>query len=223
VNSSNADSEGRFQFTVDSGGNLLRVGTYQVRASTDDHFTDLTDPFEVGEGADRELGDLLLQPLPIQVSEIQSCGDLPPEGGQCRYSVRIGNRQAVSFQGATWSVVESFDINSLVNFTRFQPRPPQSLMLGPEKSRVVHWSVQVPNTLRNGVNICTEIFVGQGESPFFNTIRRRFLFCITKGVTGAFSILSAGEVTKLRQQMQEQSVIPPKKKGGLVQLPEGVR
>jgi hypothetical protein len=183
----------------------------------------VTDPFEVGEGEDRDLGDLQLQPLPIQVSEIQSCGDLPPEGGQCRYNVRIGNRQAVSFQGAAWSVVESFGVNSLAGFTRFQPRRPQSLTLDPEKSRVVHWSVQVPNTLGNGTGICTDVFVGQGESPLFNTIRQRFLFCITKGVTGAFSVLSAGEVAKLRQQMQAQSVRPPKKKGGLVQLPEDVR
>jgi hypothetical protein len=163
------------------------------------------------------VGDISLQPLaPIQFSEIRPCGDLPPEGGQCRFSVRIRNRQPTPFQGKVWFVIEGSGIGSFADFTRFQPQRPRDLTLdpeGPTNSKVVHFSFQVPNTVRNGASICTQIFVGEGDSPFFDTVGRGELFCIVKGFSGGFSIVSAEEVKNLRQQVNERALIPPKKKG----------
>jgi hypothetical protein len=216
------DSEGRFQFSLDFNGLPLDAGTYQVIAFAGDYRGGKTARFEVGEGEDRDIGDIPLQSLfLVAFSDIQPCEDLPPEGGQCRYSVRVTNRQSVPLQGAAWSLVEGFDLGSPVNFTRFQPQSPHSLTLDPEESSVVQFDFQVPSTVREGAFICTQVFVGQGDSPFFATVGRRDLFCISKGMTG-FLVMSEEEVKELRQQVDERSFRPPKTKGGLAQSPKHV-
>jgi hypothetical protein len=223
VSSQAADSAGRFQFSGDFNGQSLEVGTYQVVASAGEYITGQTAPFEVGAREDRDVGDIPLQPFPIQSSEIRPCGDLPPEGGQCRASVRIHNRQTGPFQGAAWNFVESADIGSLTNFTRFQPQRPRHITLAPEESRVFHFSFAVSSTVRNGALICAQVFVGQGAEPFFDTVGQRDLFCVLKGFTGGFSVLSEEEVKKLRQQVDGRSVIPPTQQGLQGQAPKKVR
>lgn len=209
-----ADSAGRFQFSVDFDRRPLEVGTYQVAAFANEYVAGQTEPFEVDKGEDRDVGDVPLQPFPIQFSEIRPCGDLPPEGGHCRYSVRIANRQTGPFQGAAWSMVESGDIGSFTGFTRFQPQRPRHINVGPEESKVVHFSFEVPSTVRNGAFICAQIFVGQGAGPFFDTVGQRDLFCILKGFTGGFSVLLEEEVKRLRQQVEARVSIAPQQHGG---------
>jgi hypothetical protein len=126
-------------------------------------------------------------------------------------------------QGAAWSVVEGFGLGPVVDFTRFQPQLPRPITLDPEESSVVSFDFQVPSTVRDGVTICTQVFVGQGDTPFFVPVGRQDLFCITKGITG-FSVLSAAEVEQLRQQQaEEHSLISPQKKGLQKQSPKNVR
>jgi hypothetical protein len=223
VNSQSTDSGGRFLFRSDFSGNPLIVGTYQVATFADQFQSGQTVPFSVGEGEDRDVGDIPLQPSPIQSSEIRPCGDLPPEGGQCRYSVRIHNRQTGPFQGAAWSIVESGDIGSFTGFTRFQPQRPRHITLDPEESRVVHFNFEIPSTVRNGALICAQVFAGQGTEPFFDTVGQRDLFCVLKGFTGGFSVLSEEEVKKLRQQVDERSVILPTQQGPQGQAPKKIR
>ena len=217
----NTDSAGRFQFSFDefNTGLPLETGTYQLHAFANEYRDRKTAPVEFVEGEDRDVGDIPLQSVfLVQFSDIQSCGDLPPEGGQCRYSVRVTNRQSVPLQGAAWSVVEGFGLGTVIDFTRFQPQRPRNITLGPDESRVVQFEFQVPSTVRDGATICTQVFVGQGDSPFFTTVGRRDLFCIVKGITG-FSVLSEEEVKELRQQAAERSLLPPKKKEIQKQLP----
>ena len=165
------------------------------------------------------MGDIPLQfVFLVQFSDIQSCGDLPPEGGPCRYSVRVSNRLSVPLQGAAWSTVEGFGLSPVVDFTRFQPQLPRPLTLDPEESSVVSFEFQVPSTVRDGATICTQVFVGQGETPFFAPVGRRDLFCITKGITG-FSVLSEAESNSLRQQGDARAVMSPKKQGLQEQWP----
>lgn len=210
----NTDSEGRFLFANDFDGQPLMTGTYQIIAFANEYREFKTAPFAFDEGEDLDVGDIPLQSLFfVQFSDIQSCGDLPPEGGQCRYSVRVSNRLSVPLQGAAWSVVEAFGLGSVVDFTRFQPQRPRPIALEPEESSVVSFDFQVPSTVRDGITICTQVFVGQGDPPFFAPVGRLDLFCITKGITG-FSVLSEAEVKQLRQQQ---------KKGLQKQSPKNVR
>lgn len=85
-----ADTEGRFQFNRDFSGQPLEVGTYQVVAFANQYQQGQTDPFGVAEGEDRDVGDVPLQPFPVQFSNIVPCENLPPEGG--RASIALGSR-----------------------------------------------------------------------------------------------------------------------------------
>ena len=136
----NTDSEGRFQFisTISTQGSRWRRERTKLSPSANEYREFKTAPFAFEEGEDLDVGDIPLQfALLVQFSDIQSCGDLPPEGGPCRYSVRVTNRQSVPLQGAAWSIVEGFGLGPVVDFTRFQPQPPRPLTLDPEESRVV--------------------------------------------------------------------------------------
>jgi hypothetical protein len=83
----------------------------------------------------------------------------------------------------------------------------------------VQFDFQVPSTVRDGAFICTQVFVGQGDPPFFAPGGRRDLFCISKGITG-FSVMAEEEIKELRQQMDEHSLIPLQKKGFQGQSPK---
>ena len=217
----NADSEGRFQFFLDdfNTGGALETGTYLIIASADAYRAFKTAPFAFEEGEDLNVGDIPLESVAIiQFTDIQSCGDLPPEGGLCRYSVRVSNRQDVPVHGAAWSIVEGFGVSPVVDFTRFQPQSERPLTLDPEESSVVSFEFQVPSTVRDGASICTQVFVGQGEIPFFTPVGRQDLFCIAKGITG-FSVLSGAEGNSLHQQGKMRAVLSPKKQGFQKQWP----
>jgi hypothetical protein len=110
-------------------------------------------------------------------------------------------------------MVDGFGLGSLLGFTRFQPQRPRKITLGPEESSVVRFNFEVPSTVSDGASFCTQAFVGQGDSPFFDTIKETFLFCISKGVTGGFAVLSEEEVKDLRRQVDGRSMILPKQQG----------
>jgi hypothetical protein len=213
VNSQPADRRGQFLFRSDFSERPLLVGIYQVAAFAEQFQSSQAEPVNVREGANRNVGAVPLPPFPLQLFELQSCGDLPPGGGRCRYSVRLDNRQTVPFQGAAWSVVDSGDIGSFTGFTLFQPQPPRERTVDPAKSTVVHFAFQVPGSVQDGAFICARVFAGEGNNPFFNTIGQRDLFCIVKGFTGEFLVMSEQEVRQLRQQLTPPPVTTPKQKG----------
>jgi len=208
-----ADSAGRFRFSFDFSVNPLEAGTYQVLAFADEYEQGQTDLFDVGEGEDRDIGDLPLQPFPIRFSEIRPCGNLPPEGGTCRYSVRVTNRSATPLQGAAWSLVGSNGIGSVIDFTQFQTAKPQKMILDSGESKIIRFEFAVPGTVRDNIFICTQAFFGQDHlNPFFDTVGQRNLFCISKGSLGAFSVVADREAQKLHWQLNRQSRAPLKEK-----------
>ena len=210
VNFQPADSEGRFRFFSTEAGQPLEVGTYQVLAFAEAYQQGQTDQFEVGEGEDRDVGDIPLQPFPVQFSEIRPCGNLPPEGGICSYSVRINNRTPAKLDGATWSIVNAGGIGSLIDFTVFQTAIARRVTLSPFASRVVQFDFAVPDTVRDDAFICADAFFGENRlEPFFNTLGARHLFCISKGSTG-FVTVAENQAQKLRQRFDVRSLIPPK-------------
>ncbi|HSF33647.1 MAG TPA: hypothetical protein VLK82_24675 [Candidatus Tectomicrobia bacterium] len=211
VNGQPTDAEGRFQFSRDFSGQPLAVGTYQIVAFADQYQQGQTDPFGVAEGEDRDVGDVPLQPFPVQFSDIVSCGDLPSEGGQCQYSVRVTNRLTTRLDGEAWSLVWGFGIGSFVDFTHFQVENVRPLRLKSQESRDVRFIFRVPSEVRNGATICTSVFVGQRPDAFFDTVGIRDLFCISKGITG-FSVMRGKKAQQLFRQLSGRTLIPPKKK-----------
>ncbi|HEX3034568.1 MAG TPA: carboxypeptidase-like regulatory domain-containing protein [Thermodesulfobacteriota bacterium] len=194
VNFQSTDSEGRFLFNSDFAGNPLEVGTYQVVASAEQYQRNQTAPFEVGEGEDKDIGDIPLTPSFLQFVEVQPCSDLTPLGGTCEYSFRVRNNSSTTLEGAVWSIIDSSGIGSFVCFTVFQTGrygaqtpAPREVSIGPGESRVLRFQFQVPGTVANGAFICTQAYLAQ--------------FCISKGVTG-FSIVPENKARRMLQQLR---------------------
>lgn len=216
INSQPSGSDGRFVFTRDVSGQLLSPGTYQIIATANEYEAAQTDPVEVFAGEDRNLGDVALQPFPVRFSDIKACNDVPPQGGKCRYSVRITNRLATSLAGAAWSLVGSSGTGSFADFTTFQTDDPKKLMLGSLESKVVRFEFDVPATVRAGASICTQVFIGDDRrEPFFNTVGQRSLFCISKSFDPAstFSVLPSKEAQKNFRHSDGRGMAPPRAKG----------
>ena len=210
LNSAQVDSEGRFQFqhrlhqSAFGSRNLSGLGVRGPISTRPD------DPFEVGEGEDRDVGDIPLQPFPVQFSEIHPCEDLSLQGGICSYSVKVANRTATKLDGAIWTIVTAGGIRSRIDFTVFQTANPRKVKLSSMASRVVRFDFAVPDTVRDGAFICADVFIGEDRAePFFNTIGARNLFCITKGSAG-FAMVAENQAQKFRQQFDVRSLIPPK-------------
>jgi hypothetical protein len=202
VDSATVDDQGRFLFG-DDPSHPLEPGDYRVEADADEYQTADTPPLPVAEGEDVVLSDLPLDPFPVSFAEIRACGDLPRQGGTCRFSVRVVNRLNRRIDGAAWALVESFSTGSLTDRTVFQAGVPKVVPLPSRGNRMVPFSFRVPASFENGGTICTEIFFGQGRAEhLFATIGHRDLFCIEKGVNGPLRILDDKEARALKRKTQ---------------------
>ena len=208
VNSQSADGEGRFRFDQDFNGQPLPVGIYQVRAVADEFQQAQTDPFEVGEGEDFNVGDIPLQPIPIMFSDIQPCQDLLPQGDTCRYSVRVNNNTNAPLEGIAWSLVDGSELGSILPFTLFeastqdgsQQAVRQRVSVEPFGNQTLQFQFDVPAFLREAT-FCTFVFLGVDPSPLVIPVREAFLFCITGGDTG-FRVMSEGESNKILKALR---------------------
>jgi hypothetical protein len=203
-----ADQEGRFLFDRDFSGQPLEVGTYQVVAFANQYFEAQTDPFAVGENEERDIGDIPLEPFPVQLSNISPCGNIPAKGGTCKYSVTVANRSGTRLDAEAWSLVQAFDIGSFTGFTEFQAGLRQ-LTLQSEDSKQVRFEFRVPSEVRADAFICTNLFVSRRRAAFFDTVGASGLFCITKEEAG-FSIVADKEAQQIFRQTSGQALTPPK-------------
>lgn len=176
-------ADGRFRFERDSQGNPLVAVTYQIVANAEQYQGHLGEPFAVAAGADQVLDDILLASPPLRFSEIRPCGDLPREGGTCRYSVRLANGQAEPIVGGAWSIVTVGDAWTGAQSV-FQAGGVRVVQLDPGASEVVRFRFAVPAELPNGTSICVRALAGRGDPAYFNLLASRDLFCIAKGASG---------------------------------------
>jgi hypothetical protein len=95
VNAQPADSQGQFQFSLDFSGRPLAVGTYQIVAFANQYQQGQTDPFEVAEGETRDVGDVRLQPFPVQFSNTVPCEDLPSETSVAYIRFSLENQESL--------------------------------------------------------------------------------------------------------------------------------
>jgi hypothetical protein len=208
VNDQPATSEGRFLFDRDFSGQPLEVGTYQVVAFANQYRSGQTDPFAVGEGEERDVGDIQLEPFPAQLSNINPCGNIPAQGGTCKYSVTVANRSGTRLDAEAWSLVVGFGIGSFTDFTHFQAGIRQ-LTLQSEESKEARFEFRVPAEVRAGATICTELFVSRRRAAFFDTVGAAGLFCITKEDAG-FSIVADKKAQQIFRQTSGRALMPAK-------------
>ncbi len=197
VSSVGADGEGRINFVRDFSGNPLLAGTYEVFAFTDQYQFGESGPFHVSKDEHRDIGDLGLQPNPIQFSDVVPCADIPPAGGRCRYSVTLRNRTDRLKKGLAWSLVDAFGIGSFTDFTQFQANHTHPLNLKSGESRIVDFDFKVPGSVADFAGICAVARVGADPvEPSFQVIGDRFLFCIQKQPSGELSVMPEKEARK---------------------------
>jgi hypothetical protein len=218
VNSLSADAEGRFRFDRDSDGQPLPVGTYQASAVADEFERAETDPFEVVEGEDVDLGDILLHLPPISFSEIRPCEDLLPQEDTCRYSVRVTNNTDAPVRALAWSVVDGSGLDSSLTVTTFEASTRggsrrvvrERLTLEPMDEATLEFRFDVPPGVV-GATFCPRVSVGIDPDPLVTTVREAFLFCIT-GIDSGFQVLNEGGTQKMVQALSGRSRNPPDKR-----------
>ena len=200
VSSASTDSNGQFRFDVNFSGIALDEGTYQIQAFANNFDDGQTDQFEIGENEDLDVGDISLNPPPVKFSEIRACGNLPPQGGECLYSVKITNTSPDDdLSGLAWSFADGFGIGSRLDFTKIHAGQ-QHITISAGSSRIVRFLIDIPDTVQNSAEICTEVYFGENPSPLFNTLGQEHLFCITKGPE-AFRIMPDNEAQKIFRRL----------------------
>lgn len=200
VASTSTGSNGQFRFDVNFSGIALDAGTYQIQAFANNFGDKQTDQFEVAEDEDLNVGEISLDPPPVKFSEIRACGNLPPQGGECLYSVKIKNTSPNDdLSGLAWSFADGFGIGSRLDFTKIHAGQ-QHITIPAGSSRVVRFLIDIPDTVQNGAEICTEVYFGENPSPLFNTLGLEHLFCITKG-SEAFRIMPDSEAQKIFRRL----------------------
>jgi hypothetical protein len=218
VNSQSADGEGRFRFDQDFNGQSLPVGTYQVVAFANEFEPAQTDPFEVGEGEDFDVGDIPLQPPEISFSDIQPCEDLLPQGDTCEYSFRVTNNTDAPIRGLAWSIVDGFGLLSELGFTTFEASTRggsrqavrERLDLAPFGEATLEFQFDVPAFVL-GAEFCTRALVGIDPGPLVTTVRESFLFCFI-GRDTAFQVVGESESQKIFRSLSGKSGSSPEKR-----------
>lgn len=207
------DDQGRFRFMGIEDPTFLNPGRYWILARADQYFDLETDFFEIGEGQDLDLEDLRLRPRPLQILEVHPCGNLPAQGGTCRFSVDVRNGSPTRFNGEAWSLVLAFGLDDEGLTSQFQVgrsgrnNPlPQSVNIRSGAVQSIAFQVEVPGTVAPVALICPTFTVGANPSPQFNPVTPSTgaLFCVIKSQQGPFSVLSEKESRKLMKERQRQ-------------------
>lgn len=208
VNSQPADGEGRFRFEQDFSGQPLEVGTFQVLATADEYQQGQTDPFAVAKGEDHDVGDVRLEPFPVRISTVEPCGNIPPEGGRCRYGARITNRSGTELTALAWSLVQGSGLGSLTDATEFQAGM-RSARLPSRQFKDLRFEFTVPGDVQAGAFLCTTLTVGRRPGAFFDTLESAQLFCISKEAAG-FKVMAEKKAHQLFRQLSGRLLTPPK-------------
>jgi 5-hydroxyisourate hydrolase-like protein (transthyretin family) len=207
ISGQSVGSDGSFSFENDPGGLPLEEGTYNVVAGAEQYEFAQTGSFDAHAGEEVNLGDIGLQPFPVQFSDPQGC-IIASDGGICEFSVTMTNTRSTPVSGKVWNTVAGFELGSFVNFTTFQSNTPRDLRLGAGQSRTLHFRFRVAGRVADGATICPTAYIGHNPDAFFHPIGHSFLFCLVKGDSG-FDLMSSAEAQAMSQQIQLQKLAPP--------------
>ncbi|NJN18919.1 MAG: carboxypeptidase regulatory-like domain-containing protein [Oscillochloris sp.] len=192
--------DGVFVFTRESVYDGLRVGTYVLNIYAEGYQFGLSEPFEVTEDAEIQLGDVALVPNPIRFSAWQGCPNIPSRGGDCAYQLDVtsGKRQTTTFE--VWSVVNTYNFSTSIG-SAFQPEAAERLRLRPGQTKTVEYELRVPRAVSNGTSFCATVYVAeQGRGFYFQPIAQTSVFCAVKEDFG-FRLLSDDEARTMMQRI----------------------
>lgn len=193
------DSQGRFQVNGSQDPFRFTPGVYRLLASAVQYLPSETAQLEIGQYEDVDFADVLVNPAPIQILDVQACANPPDQGESCRFSALLRNGSRQRFAGQAWSLVYSESFSGPAVSTHFQvgrngsANPaPLNLNIKPGEGRLADFEFEVPSSLPDFARFCPEILVGQDPFPQLNPITSRSLFCVFKEPQG-FMVLSEKE------------------------------
>lgn len=178
-NSMSPDVDGRFFFDSDYDGRRLTVGEYVVSAWANEYEPAETAPFVVGEDEHHDVGDISLQPPPLQFANIRPCA-VSVAGGRCQYKVDVYNNTRSPLRGIAWSNVEAWGIGSPLDYTRFTANRLQKVRVPAISHRTVRFNFNVPAGVSDGAMFCTDGWFADRSMSHYGTLRNDFLFCFEK-------------------------------------------
>ena len=95
---SQTDGEGRCRFGSPDDLTIVQPGTFVVFYQANQYIDGQTEPFSVGADEQVDLGDIGVQPFPVQLAAGRICELIPAAGGPCRYVVTPNVDHAVMYQ-----------------------------------------------------------------------------------------------------------------------------
>lgn len=173
-----AAADGRFHFVASDTERPLTEGAYRLLIEVDQFVFVDPGPFMVYGGQELDLGDLFIQPQPLQFFDRYGCDQIPTEGGNCAYGLRIVNSQPYALHLNVWSIIEVGG----AHHGEFQPTAAQTLSLGPGESRTIHFELSIPAEVPNETYFCAMVYLANQVPGFYlQPWASNMIFCGYKG------------------------------------------
>lgn len=100
-------------------GSLLEDGDYQLSAYADDFEDQSTPIFSYSSGTLASDVDLLLQPMPISITQVETCLSPILPGATCNLIATVINRTAETVEVDLWAAVEAYNTGSKYGSSRY--------------------------------------------------------------------------------------------------------
>ncbi|PDW01762.1 hypothetical protein [Candidatus Viridilinea mediisalina] len=176
--SMSVDADGRFQIVASDADRPLTQGEYRLFIEVEQFVFADSGPFMVYGGQAFDLGDLFIEPKPLQFFDHHGCENIPAAGGLCAYGLRVVNSQPYTVHLNVWSIIE---VGS-EHYGVFQPTEAQAVSLGPGEGRTFHFELYIPAEVPNETYFCAMLYIAnQGPGFYMQPRASNSIFCGYKG------------------------------------------
>jgi len=197
-----ADESGSFRFDQTNTWAPLLTGDYHITAWAEQYQPREVAVDTVIKDEERDIGELPLQPNPVQFVEVTPCFEIPPSGGECLFSVVVRSGFATRLDAEAWSIVSVYGTGSFLNSTSFQAgvgnagvSVPERFRLAPGQTKALQFRFDVPESVQQGAWICPRVFVGKRPDAQYSTLGSVEPFCVFKQ-WDSFELLPEKEVRR---------------------------
>jgi hypothetical protein len=194
----NSDAQGGFRFQSGYYG-PLEGGSYRVRVSADQYFSQVTPIFNVADQQHYGTGDVALKSYPVRLTLDSGCGAIPSAGGSCPFTLRVTNGGTAPLKADVWSLVSAIGIFAPGEMTKFPAGPTRSVMLAPATSATLSYSFDAQASLQDGTTVCARAYASDKKDPF-SAIGIHDLFCLRKGSDGFEPLTEKEKREALKQE-----------------------
>jgi hypothetical protein len=101
------EKDGGFSFIVDDDGKPIEAGTYRIFADAQGYQRKRSKLLNVAAGDSLDIGELGLVPPAVTFEGVDTCDNIPPEGGECTVSVRLVSHRPLDVSIEPWAIMRS--------------------------------------------------------------------------------------------------------------------